>query len=154
MDAWVGDRPHWLDAGRCSSLRRSATAKVGRGGCSPGRTARRGARMVGRGKERDRRTRQELRPGQRVTPMAGNWTYSRSKRRAGALSGTHMHYSGRGQRGLYCLNRHPGPQIDIQARDGGGTRCRGGVLMTALIKECRGLAACVRELHKTRHKLM
>ena len=26
--------------------------------------------------------------------------------------------------------------------------------MTALIKECRGLAACVRELHRTRHKLM
>ena len=30
----------------------------------------------------------------------------------------------------------------------------GGILMTALIKECRGLAACVRELHRTRHKLM
>ena len=30
----------------------------------------------------------------------------------------------------------------------------GGVLMTALIKECRSLAACVRELHRTRHKLM
>ena len=26
--------------------------------------------------------------------------------------------------------------------------------MTALIKECRGLAACVRELQRTRHKLM
>ena len=36
MDAWVGDRPHWLDAGRCSSLRQSATAKVGCGGCFPG----------------------------------------------------------------------------------------------------------------------
>ena len=30
----------------------------------------------------------------------------------------------------------------------------GGVLMTTLIKECRGLAACVRELHRTRYKLM
>ena len=29
-----------------------------------------------------------------------------------------------------------------------------GVVITALIKECRGLAACIRELHRTRHKLM
>ena len=30
----------------------------------------------------------------------------------------------------------------------------GNVVITALITECRGLAACVRELHRTRHKLM
>ena len=30
----------------------------------------------------------------------------------------------------------------------------GSVVITALIKECRGLAACIRKLHRTRHKLM
>ena len=61
----------------------------------------------------------------------------------------------RGQRSLHCLDGLSGQWTDNQAGDGGGgTRCRGGVVNTALIKGYRCQAECERELLRTRHKLM
>lgn len=100
--AWMGDRPRWPGWMRRrvphpeAECRQIATAKSGHAGYSFGRTARRGARLAGKGGERDRKSRAERPPpgghGSATTLQSSSGHTQRAGRSTtSALAGTYAH---------------------------------------------------------------